>query len=376
MYINFLSRPVFLYLHVHVVYENVFFYSKSLPPLVGCCSLSGSEFGFRLVLKPATKTRRRKCAHVHILWLHFCNLQQEKDVAHRWHYYAATTSSGDFCPLAIVSHAFPENVSPWPPAPRHLQYSACSYLEVTQRALNFAPHTTHGNGKPSTHRVHLCLIVFCNTKLFTQPNNTMQTEGVRVQGSRGRAWGSGRGWGSGVRKTDRAMATVVSYGAADCSCSPAHLFRIYKVINKREKPLKGVFSPPVYEINFHFVFKRVAGSFGLLKIWKSMRAIRVFYWIVEWNGMVRCGTSGAPPEIAKRIILSHKRPHYTLHWGAAKWPQWNAHLSPPEKGCKYTHYAPLSPLQHAWLGNIQSNLCVRASVCDSKSAGKQSLLSL
>jgi len=105
----------------------------------------------------------------------------------------------------------------------------------------------------------------------------MQTEGVRVQGSRGRAWGSGRGWGSGVRKTDRAMATVVSYGAADCSCSPAHLFRIYKVINKREKPLKGVFSPPVYEINFHFVFKRVAGSFGLLKIWKSMRAIRVFY---------------------------------------------------------------------------------------------------
>jgi len=42
------------------------------------------------------------------------------------------------------------------------------------------------------------------------------------------------------------------------------------------KAIESVFSPAVYEFNFKRVARR--GSFGWLKIWKSMRAIRVFYW--------------------------------------------------------------------------------------------------
>lgn len=130
MYINFFSVQACISIH---------FLRSCRLCCFGCCSMSESELASVWSWNLQQKGRKAKCAHMYTCaypLAEFCNLQQEKDVAQRWHYYAATTSSGDFCPLAIVSYAFPERAKTKAPSSRSstsaeslqmLQCTACSY---------------------------------------------------------------------------------------------------------------------------------------------------------------------------------------------------------------------------------------------------------
>lgn len=182
------------------------------------------------------------------------------------------------------------------------------------------------------------------------------------------------------------MAAAVSHRADDCSCwLMAHVWHLQSNIQVG-KAIGNVFALFMKSIwrgsHRRFIWRgwKFCNQCELFAFFSIAISTALPAWAC-WKAGQRLSEKEEGSSRFKGIILSHKRPHYTLHWGAAKWPQWNPHH--PWRHWQECHLLPSllsacpAPASFAWQHSHQF-VCVQAcvSVCALKSAGKQSLLAL